>query len=600
MKHYIELIKRLWGFFVPYRFKFIVALLFAFVMNVAQILSPLILGLGITRLGENFTDMVRNVPGAGVDFSYISKVALAFAIAAILRSVSLWLANILMTDAVQGAVFDIRQAIVSKSNRINVSYYDKNLLGDTLSRITNDVETLSNALQQSLIMGFNSFLGLAFAIVSMFLLNAELAMIAVIAIIVQVITANVLMKASQKTFKKQQDSLGTLFGYIQEQLSGYTEVQAYNREESVIKDFYERNDTLRKYGFRSSFLSSIIQPLSMTIFDFAYLAVVFFGTVKVIANALTLGNLQAYLSYVSQINQQLNAITQLTGIVQSAVSALERVLEYLDEDEEPQREITAKLPEKIKGEVAFDHVQFGYSEKRQLMHDVNFTIKPGQTAAIVGPTGAGKTTLINLLMRFYDVTGGAIRIDGIDTRDISRHDLRKHVGMVLQDTWLFSGSVMENIRYGNLKATDYEVRDVAKVANVDSFIQTLPGSYNMIISENGENISQGQKQLMTIARAILADPDILILDEATSSVDTRLEQLIQNAMDKVTEGRTTFVIAHRLSTIKNADIILVMQDGDIIEHGTHEELMAKNGFYTDLYNSQFANEEEPADIHMSY
>lgn len=346
-------------------------------------------------------------------------------------------------------------------------------------------------------------------------------------------------------------------------------------------------------------MSSILQPISTIIFNLAYVAVVGFGGMGVLMGSFTVGAIQSFLSYISSVTQPINQLTQLVGLIQSAISAGNRIIDYLDEEEEFQRDTDQELPSKVKGHVVFDHVKFGYSNDNLLMDDVSFEVLPGQTAAIVGPTGAGKTTLINLLMRFYDVLDGEIRIDGVNIKDISRHELRQHLGMVLQDAWLFSDTIMENIRFGDLDAAEYQVREAAEIANVDKFIDTLPGAYQMEINDEGTNVSQGQKQLMTIARAVISDPDILILDEATSSVDTRLEHLIQEAMDKVMANRTSFVIAHRLSTIRDADIILVMQNGTIIESGSHDVLMAKNGFYADLYNSQF-NKEAPADIHMSF
>lgn len=568
-------------------------------MTMAYTVNPFIIGKAITELTSNVTDIVKNVPGAGINFPYLVRIVGLFIVFSLISIIGQFIGLYLMSGVVQKSMYDLRNDISKKTNRIPVSYFDSQQLGDILSRTTNDVDTVSNALQQSIISGVNAASSIIFSFTMMLIIDWRLSFVAVIAIIISMISARFLINKSQPIFQKRQDALGDLFGFAQEQLSGFVEIKAYNRQEESIKEFKRENDIMFKYGKESSFLSSILQPISTFIFNLAYVLVVLLGGLKVIAGKLAVGNLQAFVAYVSQIIQPINMITQLTGIVQSAVASAQRIFDYLDEEEEYQVEVTETLPEDVKGHVVFENVKFGYSEDDILMNDVSFEVLPGQTAAIVGPTGAGKTTLINLLMRFYDVLDGEILIDGVNIQDISRNDLRKHLGMVLQDAWLFSDTVMENIRLGDLNAQDYEIRDAAQVANVDKFIHTLPEGYQMEINDEASNVSQGQKQLMTIARAVISNPDILILDEATSSVDTRLEHLIQGAMDKVMENRTSFVIAHRLSTIRDADIILVMKDGDIIESGTHDELINKKGFYEDLYNSQF-NREDPADIHISY
>lgn len=591
--------KRVWRYIRHYRLKFIIALIAVILMTIAQAVLPFISGLATTELASDVVGMVTHQGAAGINFNYIGKVALLYFAVGLMQAGSQFTGNFLMSEVVQGSMHDLRNDISEKTNKTPVSYFDDHQLGDVLSRITNDVDAVSNALQQAIIQGVTSVLTVVFTFVAMFILNWKLALIVVAAISLSIFIARRLIAYSQPIFQKQQNALGELFAYTQEQLSGSTEIKAYNKQEDTIAGFKERNNALRNYGFKSGFFSSILQPFSTVMFNLSYAIVALFGGLSVLNGNFSIGNLQAFVIYIMQVNGPMNALTQLTGVIQSAFSGTARIFNYLDEEEEPQHEITAHLPNKVQGKVEFDHVKFGYDPENVLMNDISFTIQPGQTAAIVGPTGAGKTTLINLLMRFYDVLDGEIRIDGVNIQDISRHDLRQHMGMVLQDAWLYTDSIAENIRFGNLDSDEYEIVDAAKIANVHQFITTLPNTYSMEINEEGSNVSQGQKQLITIARAVISNPDILILDEATSSVDTRLEQLIQEAMDRVMEGRTSFVIAHRLSTIKNADVILVMQNGTIIEHGTHEELLAENGFYADLYNSQF-NQDQPADIHMSY
>ncbi len=594
-----DVLSRLWVYLSKYKLRFFISIAATVISIVGSTLYPFILGLIITELTNNTLDIMAGVAGAAINYPAIFNYLIVLVIVFIVEAISLFFSSYLMAAVVQDSMYDLRQDISKKTNSIPVSYFDSNLLGDIMSRTTNDVDSVSNALQQAIIFGLMSVLSVVFAIVMMFILDWKMAIIIIIAMLIAVVASRFITSKSQPIFDRQQDALGDLFGYSQEQLSAYTEVQAYNQQDEAIEQFKQRNEQLFTYGSRSAFLSSILTPVSNVIFNGAYVVTVLLGGLQVISGTMTVGSLQSFLSYIGQVTQPINRLTQLVGMIQSAYSASNRIFDYLDEDEEIQGEVNETLPDNVRGHVVFDHVKFGYSEDNILMNDVSFEVLPGQTAAIVGPTGAGKTTLINLLMRFYDVLEGAIRVDGIDIKSITREDLRKHMGMVLQDAWLFSGSVKDNIRLGDIEASDYEVRQAAQVANVDNFILTLPGGYDMEINDDGSNVSQGQRQLMTIARAIISDPDILILDEATSSVDTRLEHLIQDAMDKVMEGRTSFVIAHRLSTIRNADIILVMNQGTIIESGNHDELIAKNGFYADLYNSQF-NREDPADIHMSF
>ena len=471
---------------------------------------------------------------------------------------------------------------------IPVSYYDRNQFGNILGRITSDVESVSNALQQSLLQIVNAILSIVFVSAMMLWLNWKLAIIILISMPVSYLVARYVVKLSQPHFKAQADALGRLNGFVQESFTGFNVIKLYSREQQSSKDFQKITEDLQTVGFKASFLSGMMMPLVSVVSHITYLLVVLVGGALTIAGRLTLGNLQAFTQYVNQVSQPIQLISQLSGPLQSASAAINRIYEVLDQEEEP-NQVSASFDKEVAGHVTFENVSFQYVENKPLIRDFNVEVKPGEMVAIVGPTGAGKTTMINLLMRFYDVTKGAIKVDGIDIRDLSRKELRSQFGMVLQDAWLFEGSIKENLRFGKLDATDDEIVEAAKAANVDHFIRTLPGGYDMKMNQESSNISLGQKQLLTIARALLSDPKILILDEATSSVDTRLEQLIQKAMSRLMEGRTSFVIAHRLSTIQEADKILVMDNGQIIEQGNHETLLEQKGFYYDLYQSQFNN-----------
>lgn len=584
----LKQIARLWVYLKNYKGQFFLSIFGTVVSSIANALEPFIIGLAITEITRNFADMLRGVEGAGMNYPYLTQILILYFVRGMFFHGGQYLAQYTLTNVVQQGMRDLRNDISSKINRLPVSYFDKHQIGDILSRVTSDVDAITNALQQSLVQVLNGLLSISFAIVMMLTLNIPLAFVVILTIPLAIIVARIIISASQSSFRGQADALGNLFGFTQENLNGFTEIKLYGKEDDSITEFKRRNLNLRDQGFKASFISSLLAPIVGLISNFAYIIVAMVGSYFAFNGALTIGNLQAFVQYVWQVNQPITTIAQLSGIMQSAGAAAGRIFEFLDESEEVQGMVTTELPEKVKGAVEFDHISFSYNPKNPLMKDISVRVNPGEMVAIVGPTGAGKTTLVNLLMRFYDVDGGSIKVDGVDIKKITRSDLRKHFGMVLQDAWLYQDSVMENLRFGKLDATDEEVIHAAEIANVNHFIQTLPNGYGMEINQEASNISLGQKQLMTIARTVLSDPDILILDEATSSVDTRLEKLIQEAMDKVMEGRTSFVIAHRLSTIRNADLILVMDQGSIIEQGTHDSLLAQGGFYANLYNSQFS------------
>lgn len=584
MTHSLKQLKRLYQYISPYKFGFIGALFLAVIAVIMNVLMPFVTGLPTTKIAENIKK------GESLDFKYILNVLIVLFLIGLIYSLASFFAQWFMTKVVQHAMRDLRTDISQKINRLPVSYFDTHQFGDVLSRVTNDVDAVSNALQQGLIAIVNALLGITMAIVAMLTINVKLALLVMLIIPMSIVISKLVVSWSQPYFKRQQDSLGELNGFVQENLTGFNVLKLYGQEEETIHSFKDVNNRLTTNGFKAAAISGIMMPLvNLTAYS-AYIGVAVLGSFYVISGTLLLGNLQAFIQYVWQVSQPMGQITQLSSMLQSASAATKRVFMILDEPESIENESDIPLPDIFHGNVEFDNVSFSYQPDRPLIQNFSVSVKSGQTVAIVGPTGAGKTTLINLLMRFYDVTDGAIKIDGIDTKKMNRSDVRSLFGMVLQDAWLYNDTIAENIRFGKLDATDFEVVDAAKTANVDHFIRTMPSGYEMAINEEGDNISLGQKQLLTIARAVISDPKILILDEATSSVDTRLEGLIQKAMGKVMEGRTSFVIAHRLSTIREADLILVMDQGQIIEQGTHESLLAKKGFYEKLYNSQFAED----------
>lgn len=581
--------KTLSPFISPYKWAFIFAILMVAVTCIALSIAPTIEGDITSQLMSDVLDMQKGVEGAHIQFDVIIKLIVILFAFYLLKTIAQVIEIFFLTNAIQNAMHDLRDALQNKIRKLPVRYFDSHQYGDVLSVITNDVDAISNALQQTFMQIFSGILSIIFAVAMMLTINSWMTLIALIIIPLSLGITRFVVKRSQKRFNAQQNALGKLNGAITEMYSGFNEILLYNRQRQSVEQFRVINNELQGNAFKAQFMSSLISPLISlcTYLTIGTIAVV--GALYAISGAIRVGQLQAFIRYIWQINDPLSQVSNMSAQIQSAFSAMNRVVELLQETEENEDEKDAQQIENIKGNVSFEHVQFGYYEE-PIIKDFSVEVKAGQMVAIVGPTGAGKTTLINLLERFYDVNGGSIKIDGIDVRAMSRHDLRSIFGMVLQDTWLFSGTIYDNIRYGRLDARKDEIIDAAKRANVHHFIRTLPDGYNMVLNEEGNNISQGEKQLLTIARAFLKDPQILILDEATSSVDTRLEKMLQEAMHNVMQGRTSFVIAHRLSTIRSADLILVLQDGNIVEQGTHDELMAMKGQYESLYNSQFAQD----------
>ncbi|MEI5989636.1 ABC transporter ATP-binding/permease [Enterococcus termitis] len=584
MKNALSSIRRLGRYINPYKGTFILVIIFTILTVAFNAAMPYVSGLPITEISKNIAE------GTGLNYSYIIQCLIWILIVGLGYCGAQFLSGYLMAGVVQHSMRDLRRDIDEKINRLPVSYFDKNQQGNILSRVTNDVDAVSNAMQQSFINIVSAILGIVMAVVMMFYINWLMALISIIMIPLSLFISKTIVGISQKYFQGMQNALGNLNGYVQENMTGFSVLKLYGRESETLQGFKKVNHNLNSFGFKATFISGLMLPLvQMTAYG-TYIGMAVLGSYYVITGAIVVGQLQAFIQYIWQISQPMGNITQLSAALQSASAATTRVFEILDEPEEELNEQNIPLPDTIQGSVQFDNVSFSYDPAKPLIRNLNFSVEAGQTVAIVGPTGAGKTTLINLLMRFYDVNEGAIKIDGIDTKKMDRSDVRSVFGMVLQDAWLYEGTIADNIRFGKLDATDYEVVDAAKTANVDHFIRTMPGGYEMEINSEGDNVSLGQKQLLTIARAVISDPKILILDEATSSVDTRLEALIQKAMERVMEGRTSFVIAHRLSTIREADLILVMNQGEIIEKGTHNELLEQGGFYEKLYNSQFAED----------
>lgn len=589
-------LKRLLGYLAPKKWTFVTVFIFAVFSTVFSIISPRILGMATDKVFEGVTARLDGDAGAAFDYTYIMNLLLLLVGLYVISAVFQYIMSYIMAGVSQKTVYDMRQEINEKFARLPLKYYDGRTHGEVLSRVTNDMDNIANTLQQSLTQLITALVTVIGSIVMMLTISPLLTLVAMTTLPMSVGITRFVASRSQKYFKEQQKVLGELNGHIEEMFTGHKEVKAFNWEAQSLAKFKKVNNELFETGYRAQFISGIIMPMMNFINNFGYVLIAVTGGVMVTRGAVSLGGIQAFFNYTRQFGQPIVQTAQIANLIQSTIASAERVFEVLDEKEEVQDPVNPAVLASPEGDVMFDHVRFGYAEENILINDMSLHVVPGQTVAIVGPTGAGKTTLVNLLMRFYEIQGGTIRVDGIDTRDIARGNLRNHFGMVLQDTWLFKGTIRDNIAYGCEEASETDIKRAAKAAHADHFIRTLPEGYDTILNEEASNISQGQKQLLTIARAILADPSILILDEATSSVDTRTEQQIQKAMDNLMEGRTSFVIAHRLSTIKDADMILVMNEGDIIETGTHNALLEEDGFYAALYNAQFAyrDEEEKA------
>ncbi len=584
-KNFKGTLKKLISYLGAYKIAILIVMILAAIATVFSVAGPKIMAKATNAL---FDGLMSKIAGTGgIDFGYIGKILLFTLGLYIFSSVVSFVQGWIMTGISQKISYRMRKDISEKIGRMPMGYFESRTYGEVLSRITNDVDTLGMTLNQSITQIITSVATLIGTLVMMLSISPLMTLISLVILPVSAFLLSFVIKKSQKHFRTQQEYLGHINGIVEETYSGHTVVQAYNKEQETIDEFCSVNNVLYKSAWKSQFLSGIMMPVMQFVGNMGYAGVAISGGLLAIKGVIGIGDIQAFIQYVKQFTQPIQQIAQVINQVQSMAAAAERVFEFLDEAEEEQSPADPVIPENVTGAVRFDHVSFGYDPEKIVIGDFSADVKAGQKIAIVGPTGAGKTTMVKLLMRFYDVNSGTITLDGIDIRRIPRKKLRESFGMVLQDTWLFNGTIMENIRYGRLDATDEEVIAAAKAAHAHHFIKSLPNGYDMVLNEDASNVSQGQKQLLTIARAILSDSKVMILDEATSSVDTRTEVLIQDAMDRLMSGRTSFVIAHRLSTIRNADLILVMKDGDIIEQGSHQELLDKNGFYAQLYNSQF-------------
>lgn len=582
-------LKRLIGYIKKYNKSILLVFIAAIISAIFGIVSPKILGMATTKIFEGIGMKASGAPGAAIDFDYIKKTLLILVVLYVISSIFSYIQQYIMAMVAQRTVYDMRADVYSKLNKLPLKYFDSNTFGEILSRVTNDIDNVSSTLQQSITQLITSIVTIVGVIIMMLSISPLLTLITIITLPLGVILIRPVIKRSQGQFIKQQREIGSLNGHIEEMYTGHDVVKAFNRESASINTFKDINQNLYEAGWRAQFMSGIMMPVMNFTNNLGYVFVSVVGGILVTRGNIKIGDIQAFIQYSRQFAQPISQTANIANIIQSTVASAERVFELLDEEEMVPDEINNKVITNPKGQVTFEHVKFGYTNDKILIEDMNLNVLPGQSVAIVGPTGAGKTTLVNLLLRFYEINSGKILIDGVNIIDMKREDLRDLFGMVLQDTWLFKGSIRDNIAYGIDNASDEDIIEVAKAANADYFIRTLPNGYDTEINEEASNISQGQKQLLTIARAMLKNPKILILDEATSSVDTRTELNIQKAMNKMMQGRTSFVIAHRLSTIKDADIILVMKAGNVVEKGSHEELLAKGGLYAELYNSQFKN-----------
>ncbi|MBO0781524.1 MAG: ABC transporter ATP-binding protein [Ktedonobacteraceae bacterium] len=578
---------RMIGYLKPHMVALVAVLVASVISTIFNIVSPKILGQATTKLFEGVIAKFKGVPGAAIDFNGILQILMFLVVLYVISSLFNYIQQYIMAGVAQKTVYDLREQVEAKLSRLPLKFFDSRTHGEIMSRAVNDMDNISTTLQQSLTQLIMSSVTLIGTIVMMLTISWQLTLIVFVTLPLSLIVTTVVAKRSQNYFKQQQRALGELNGHVEEMYTGHKIVKAFGFEERSINEFSEINERLYQSGWKAQFVSGAIMPLMMFIGNIGYVFVSVVGGIFVTRGTITIGDVQAFIQYARQFTMPITQLANIANIIQSTIASAERIFELLDEEEEVLEAVDAKVIQSPNGAVQFEHVKFGYKEDVPLMEDMNIDVKPGQTIAIVGPTGAGKTTLVNLLMRFYEVNGGAITVDGVDITHLKRGDLRGMFGMVLQDTWLFNGTIRDNIAYGREGATEEEIVRAARAAHADHFIRTLPEGYDTILNQDATNISQGQKQLLTIARAVLADPAILILDEATSSVDTRTEIHIQKAMSELMQGRTSFVIAHRLSTIRDADLILVMNHGSIIEKGTHEGLLAQGGFYADLYNSQF-------------
>lgn len=583
-KNFKKTLKKTFKYLKEYKISLIIVVILTMLSTVFSIVGPKILGNATTEIFKGISSKLSG--GTGVNFDNVFKILFTLGILYIVSAIFSYIQGFIMTNIAQKTSYKLRKEIIEKINHMPFSYFDKKSYGETLSVITNDSDNLSMGINQSATQLISSITALLGIFIMMLTINVTMTLITLILIPISLVLVSVIVKKSQHYFKDNQEYLASVNGKVEEMYSGQNIIKAFNNEEYMINDFKKENEKLYNCAWKSNFISGLMHPIMNFTGNLGYVGIAVLGAYNVVKGRITIGNVQSFIQYAKNFTEPINEMAQISATLQSTIASAERIFDFLEEKEEPKVTNPVKL-DNVLGNVEFKHVSFGYDEDNIIIHDFNAKVKAGQKIAIVGPTGAGKTTMVKLLMKFYQPTKGSILLDGVDLSNINRSDLKGIFGMVLQDTWLFSGTIMENIRYGKIDATDEEVKQAAITANINHYIMTQPDTYNMVLNEETNNISGGQKQLLTIARAILSNPKVLILDEATSSVDTRTEILIQEAMDKLMKGRTSFIIAHRLSTIKNADLILVMDNGDIVEQGTHEELLKKNGFYANLYNSQF-------------